>query len=62
MLDLTNLNQNNKNISKDICDPKDITFLKYISKDSYSLWDLDNTFTIFNSINNILYLIYTKRR
>ena len=44
---------------KDINNPKDIKFLKYITKDSDCLWDLDNTFTIFKSINNILFLIYS---
>ena len=41
--------------------PKDIQFLKDVSNDSYSNWDLDNTFTVFNSINNILFLIYSNR-
>ena len=42
----------NTNINK-------IQFLTDIDKDSYALFGLDNTFCIFNSINNILYIIYT---
>ena len=42
--------------------PKDIKLEKNITKDSYADDSgLVNTFTIFNSINNILYLIYSNR-
>ena len=40
---------------------KDVENIQYISdltKESYSYFYLDNTFTVFNSIDNILYLIY----
>ena len=33
-------------------------FLQNLSEDSYSYYDIDNTFCIFKSINNIYYLIY----
>ena len=39
--------------------PKDLKFIKNITKDSYITKNLDNTFCIFESINNSLYLIYT---
>ena len=42
--------------------PKGINFNKNITEDSYSnLYSLDNTFTVFNSINDILYLIYSNK-
>ena len=41
--------------------PKNIQFLKEITKDSYSDYTLDNTFCVFNSIDNILYLIKYSR-
>ena len=34
---------------------------KYIIKDSFSLYWFNNSFIIFNSINNIIYLIYTNK-
>ena len=38
--------------------PENIKFFKNLTEDLYcSVW-LDNTFCIFNSIDNILYLIY----
>jgi len=40
---------------------KDVENIQYIgdlTKESYSYFYLDNTFTVFNSIDNILYLIY----
>ena len=45
-----------------LSDPKNIRFLKEITKDSYSDNILDNTFCAFNSINdNMLYLIYSNK-
>jgi len=41
--------------------PKNIQFLKEITKDSYSDYTLDNTFCVFNSIDNILYLTYATK-
>ena len=38
--------------------PKDIQLLCDITKDSYSGTNLDNTFSVFKSINNRYYLIY----
>ena len=49
-----NLNNNGSN-------PKDIKSLKSISKDSFAEIDIDNTFTVFKSINDILYLIYSNK-
>ena len=41
--------------------PKNIKFLNYITTDSYSNYWVDNTFIIFKSINNILFLIYSNK-
>ena len=51
------MNSNNKKESN----PKDICFLRNITKDSYTNGILDNTFIVFISINDLLYLIYSKR-
>ena len=45
----------NTNNTKDI----NIEFVKDLAKDSYAYFILENTFTIFKSINDILYLIYS---
>ena len=37
----------------------EVKFITDITKDSYALFGLDNTFCVFKSINDILYLIYT---
>ena len=39
--------------------PEGIQFQRNISNDSYTYWEIVNTFTVFKSINNILLLIYT---
>lgn len=39
--------------------PNNIQFLSNITNDSYSDYTLDNTFTIFTSIDNIIYLVYS---
>ena len=39
-------------------DAENIQYLSDVTKESYSYFYLDNTFTVFNSIDNILYLIY----
>ena len=41
---------------------KDIRFSIEISKESYSHWDLDNSFTVFRSLDDILYLIYCNNK
>ena len=41
--------------------PKNIQFLKDLTKDSYSDYTLDNTFCLFNSIDDILYLTYATK-
>ena len=38
-----------------------IGYICELTKDSYGFSNLDNIFTVFESINNILYLIYTNR-
>ena len=49
-----NFNNNGSN-------PKGIKSLKTISKDSFAEIDIDNTFTVFKSINDILYLLYSNK-
>ena len=39
--------------------PKNIQLLSNIVNDSYAFSDMDNSFTVFKSINDILYLIYS---
>ena len=64
----TNNNNNklNSNIIKTSIDkitiPKKIYFLKNLVKDSYTDYDSDNTFDVFLSINNILFLIYSNKK
>ena len=48
----------NKNIDND---PKKIELSKEITTDSYAYTDLVNSFTVFKSIDEILYLIYATR-
>ena len=47
---------NINNIDKTL--PTHIDFLFNISKDSYTNYILDNSFIIFLSVNNILFLVY----
>ena len=39
--------------------PKDITLLTDIANDSFGYTDLDNTFAVFQAVNNIFYIIYS---
>ena len=39
--------------------PNNVQLLKNLTNDSYSDYTLDNTFTVFNSIDNIFYLVYS---
>jgi len=41
---------------------KDIEFFNNITKDSYAYGGVDNTFSIFKSIDNIIYLIYANEK
>ena len=41
--------------------PLKVQYLDDITKDSFSYFYLDNTFTVFNSVDNILYLIYASK-
>ena len=50
------MNKNNNDLNL-----KNISLLHNITKDSFTLGILDNTFIIFNSINNLLLLIYSKK-
>ena len=55
-----NSNLSNSNIKKN-SNPKEISFLKELTIDSFSGYDLRNTFEIFKSFNEIIYLVYTNR-
>ena len=41
---------------------KDIKFFNNLTKDSYAYGGVDNTFSIFKSIDNIIYLIYANEK
>ncbi len=53
----------NKNCSEKLFDsnPKNIELLFDITEDSYTHHSLDNTFTIFKSFNDIIYVIYSNQ-
>ena len=55
--DIQNNNEINK-IEKKF-NPNNIQLLNNLTKDSYSDYALDNTFTVFISIDNIIYLVYS---
>lgn len=52
------MDNNQKKENELIKNPKDIKLLYDLTEDSYSNYILDDSFIIFNSIDNILYLIY----
>ena len=65
--DLFNKNGNDYKFQKEInihneSNPNDIIFSNNITKDSFTNGILDNTFIVFQSFDNIFYLIYSKRR
>ena len=41
--------------------PINLIFYKELTNSSYGCFDLDNTFTVFKSISNILYLVYSTK-
>lgn len=43
-----------------ISDPRNLTFCKDIGNSPYTKWDLDNSFAVFNSVNNDNLLVYEK--
>ena len=66
----SSLLDNNNTLNSLICnlhgseyfeEPKDIKFLKSAVNDSYAKYVLDNTFNVFKSIDDIIYLIYTNK-
>ena len=42
-------------------EPEDIEYFGDLTEDSYVDYSFDNSFTVFNSINDILYLIYSNK-
>ena len=66
--EINNLKIQNNKLKKEIdtlksyhTNPKNIKLLTDIKKDSYACTNLDNIFTVFKSINDILYLIYSNK-
>ena len=53
------INNNILKIASNDNSPENVKVLTNITKDSYTFADLNNTFIIFKSINNILYLVYS---
>ena len=51
---MSDLTQNNNNFAN----PKNIHFLKYLTKEAHTSYVYNNAFSVFKSINNIFYLIY----
>ena len=51
-----------KNVNIYNSNPKNITYSNNITKDSFTIGILDNTFIIFESFDKLLYLIYSKRK
>ena len=51
---------NNNDIEKE-SNPINIKQLTYLTIDSFSYWYRDNTFTVFKSINDIFYLIFSNK-
>ena len=66
--ELDDLKKSNDILNKEIIElkkyhkikkPKNIKLISNVIGDSYAYSNIDNTFAVFNSINNILYLIYS---
>ena len=66
--ELDDLKKSNDILNKEIIElkkyhkikkPKNIKLMSNVIGDSYVYSNIDNTFAVFNSINNILYLIYS---
>ena len=53
--------EKNKIFKNNDNNPMNIKLLFEITKSSYGCFDLDNTFAVFKSVNNILYLIYSTK-
>ena len=67
--DINKLKDENNILKKEIAllkayhtNPKKLKILKEITNDSYAEYILDNTFTVFKTINDILYLIYSSQK
>ena len=41
--------------------PNNMKLLCEVTKSSYGCFDLDNTFSVFKAVNNLLYLIYSTK-
>ena len=56
-----NFSNDDKNKIENFSNPQNIELLRTVVKDSYTNYLIDNQFSIFKSINNILFLIYTNK-
>ena len=54
------MKNNNNEINKNN-NPNNIKLLCEITKSSYGCFDLDNTFAVFKTFNNLLYLVYSTK-
>ena len=59
--EINNLKQEINQLKKINDNPKNMKFISEITKDSYANVTLDNSFIVFKSISNILYLIYSNK-
>ena len=60
-VDLFLLYKKDEEVKNCINDPEMIKYYIDLASDSFAFVDLDNSFCVFNSINNILYLVYTSK-
>ena len=57
----TESNENLFNPGKEDSNPESIQFSKNLTKDAFSYYSFDNTFDLFKSIDDIIYMIYTNK-
>lgn len=55
------LNENIFNSEKEDSNPENIQFSKNLTKDAFSYYSFDNTFDLFKSVDDIIYMIYTNK-
>ena len=55
------LNEKILNSGKEVSNPENIQFSRNLTKDAFSYYSFDNTFDLFKSIDNIIYMIYTNK-
>ena len=55
------MDYNISTFSNDNNNPMNIKLLFEVTKSSYGCFDLDNTFAVFKTVNNLLYLVYSTK-